>query len=107
LGHDVVGLDVLDHFFTTQRGSITDRLWVRHCMLGMQVVFHAATLHKPHVGTHSRQDFIDVNVSGAAEVGRCFLRAWFLPQAQCGQVTSRRRLAVGMWERRRGSECAI
>ena len=27
-------------------------------------VFHAATLHKPHVATHSRQDFIDTNVTG-------------------------------------------
>jgi UDP-glucose 4-epimerase len=27
-------------------------------------VLHAATLHKPHVATHSRQDFVDVNVTG-------------------------------------------
>jgi UDP-glucose 4-epimerase len=27
-------------------------------------VLHAATLHKPHVATHDRQDFIDVNISG-------------------------------------------
>ncbi len=27
-------------------------------------VFHAATLHKPHVATHSRQDFIDTNLTG-------------------------------------------
>jgi nucleoside-diphosphate-sugar epimerase len=27
-------------------------------------VLHTATLHKPHVATHSRQDFIDVNISG-------------------------------------------
>jgi UDP-glucose 4-epimerase len=27
-------------------------------------VLHAATLHKPHVATHSRKDFIDVNVTG-------------------------------------------
>src|SRR5262249_8442527 len=25
---------------------------------------HAAALHKPHVATHSRQDFVDVNVTG-------------------------------------------
>ena len=25
---------------------------------------HAATLHKPHVGTHTRQDFVDTNVTG-------------------------------------------
>jgi UDP-glucose 4-epimerase len=27
-------------------------------------VLHTATLHKPHVATHGRQDFVDVNVSG-------------------------------------------
>jgi nucleoside-diphosphate-sugar epimerase len=33
-------------------------------MTGVQVVFHAATLHKPHVGTHRRQDFVDTNIAG-------------------------------------------
>src|ERR1700729_3690746 len=60
----VVGLDLLESPFTTHIGSIADRSWVRHCMSGVQAVFHPATLHKPHVGTHSRQDFIDTNVTG-------------------------------------------
>lgn len=33
-------------------------------MIGVQAVFHAATLHKPHVATHSPQHFIDTNVTG-------------------------------------------
>ena len=33
-------------------------------MKGVTAVLHAATLHKPHVATHSRQDFVDVNVTG-------------------------------------------
>ena len=33
-------------------------------MAGVEVVLHAATLHKPHVATHSRQDFVDTNVTG-------------------------------------------
>jgi nucleoside-diphosphate-sugar epimerase len=33
-------------------------------MRGVRAVFHAATLHKPHVATHSRQDFVDTNVTG-------------------------------------------
>ena len=33
-------------------------------MAGVRAVFHAAALHKPHVATHSRQDFVDVNVTG-------------------------------------------
>jgi nucleoside-diphosphate-sugar epimerase len=28
------------------------------------VVFHAAALHKPHLATHSRQDFVDTNITG-------------------------------------------
>ena len=33
-------------------------------MQGVDVVIHSATLHKPHVATHSRQDFVDVNITG-------------------------------------------
>ena len=64
LRHDVVGLDILESAFTTQVGSITDRVCVRRCMTGVQAVFHAATLHKPHVATHDRQEFIDTNITG-------------------------------------------
>jgi nucleoside-diphosphate-sugar epimerase len=64
LQQDVVGLDVLDSPFTTDVGSITDRPLVRRCMAGVRTVFHAATLHKPHLATHSRQDFVDTNVTG-------------------------------------------
>ena len=62
--HEVVGIDVLDSPHTTSVGSVTDRPFVRRCMAGVRAVFHAAALHKPHVATHSRQDFVDVNVSG-------------------------------------------
>lgn len=33
-------------------------------MSGVQSVFHAATLHKPHLATHRRQDFVDTNITG-------------------------------------------
>lgn len=62
--HEVVALDILESGFTTHVGSISDRACVRHCMAGVEVVLHAATLHKPHVATHSRQDFVDTNVTG-------------------------------------------
>ena len=64
LKHEVVGLDVRESPFTTHRCSIVDRACVRHCMHGAQAVFHAATLHKPHIATHSRQDFVDINITG-------------------------------------------
>jgi UDP-glucose 4-epimerase len=62
--HEVIGLDVVAGPFTTRVGSITDRACARRCMRGVQAVFHAATLHKPHVATHSREDFVDTNISG-------------------------------------------
>src|SRR6266404_7328958 len=64
LKHEVVGLDIIDSPFTTHVGSIADRSRVRRCPSGVQAVFHAATLHKPHVATHSRQDFVDTNITG-------------------------------------------
>lgn len=33
-------------------------------MASVDAVIHAATLHKPHVATHSRQDFVDTNITG-------------------------------------------
>ena len=64
LGYQVAGLDLVESPFTTHVGSISDRSWARHCLQGVQQVFHAATLHKPHIATHSRQDFIDTNLTG-------------------------------------------
>ena len=63
-GREVAGLDVLASDHTTHVGSIVDRACVRQAMAGVKTVFHAATLHKPHVATHDRQDFIDTNVTG-------------------------------------------
>ena len=58
------GLDIKPSEYTHELGSITDREFVDHCMPGVRVVHHTATLHKPHVATHNKQDFIDTNVSG-------------------------------------------
>jgi UDP-glucose 4-epimerase len=78
-GRDVVGLDVLDSPHTHVVGSIADRECVRRSVQGVDAIVHAATLHKPHVGSHRRQDFVDTNVTGtlnlleeavAAGVGR-------------------------------------
>ena len=63
-GIGVVGLDVLDSSHTSAVGSIADRAFVRRTMGGVDAVLHAATLHKPHVGSHSRQDFVDTNITG-------------------------------------------
>jgi UDP-glucose 4-epimerase len=62
--HEVVGLDVVASNFTSEVGSLAARSHVRRCMEGVNAVLHTASLHKPHVITHSRQDFIDTNITG-------------------------------------------
>jgi UDP-glucose 4-epimerase len=63
-GADVVGLDALEGEFTDVVGSIVDRDVVRRALQGVDGVLHAATLHKPHVGSHSRREFVDTNIAG-------------------------------------------
>ena len=63
-GHDVVGTDLLTSAFTNKVGSIADRAHVQSCMDGVEAILHTATLHKPHVVTHSRQQFVDTNITG-------------------------------------------
>ncbi|MDQ6774733.1 MAG: NAD(P)-dependent oxidoreductase [Actinomycetota bacterium] len=78
-GHDVIGLDILPSPTTTVVGSIVDRACVKRHVASADAVVHTATLHKPHVRTHPRTDFVDTNVTGtlnlleeaaAAKVGR-------------------------------------
>lgn len=88
---DIVGADRTPSETTTHLGDITDRCFV-NALFGdpssvthdgfdgavrgsgasaererrprVIAVVHAASLHKPHVATHSRQAFIDVNITG-------------------------------------------
>jgi UDP-glucose 4-epimerase len=73
-GHDLVGLDVLPSPYTDVIGSIADRGLVRRCVDGADAILHAATLHKPHVGSHGRIEFVETNVAGTLnllEEGLC------------------------------------
>jgi len=63
-GHDVTGIDLKASPYTTVVGSVADRDVVRECVADAGAVLHAATLHKPHVGSHSKQEFVDANVTG-------------------------------------------
>jgi UDP-glucose 4-epimerase len=62
--YEAFGVDLNPSRFTNKVGSISDRDHVRACMQGVDAVLHAATLHKPHVFTHTRQNFIDTNITG-------------------------------------------
>jgi len=63
-GHETIGLDLLPGQFTDIRASITNPEVVAEAMTGVTHVLHTATLHKPHIGTHSRQAFVETNVTG-------------------------------------------
>ncbi len=67
-GHDVTGMDVKPSGFTRVVGSVDDMETVHANMRGVDAVYHAATLHKPHVATHSMQQFVDTNVSGTLKL---------------------------------------
>ena len=81
LSRPALGLDIKPSAFTDRVGSICDRTFVAQAMQGVRTVIHSATLHKPHVATHTKQDFIDTNITGtltlleaAVEAGvECFL----------------------------------
>jgi UDP-glucose 4-epimerase len=63
-GRQAIGLDIKNSAFTHRAGSVADRNFVRKCMPGVHAVLHTATLHKPHIATHTRQDFVDTNITG-------------------------------------------
>lgn len=61
---EIISLDIVPSAFTNEVGSIVDRQFVKRCMEGVGAVIHTATLHKPHVITHTRQSFVDTNITG-------------------------------------------
>ena len=63
-GTPAIGLDIKPSPFTNCVGSVADAALLARTMAGVDVVYHTATLHKPHVATHSEQAFIDTNISG-------------------------------------------
>jgi UDP-glucose 4-epimerase len=61
-GREAVGADLLPGPYTRVAGDLADRAIARQAVAGVDAVIHAATLHKPHVGSHSRSDFVDANI---------------------------------------------
>jgi UDP-glucose 4-epimerase len=74
-GREVRSIDLLPSPCTDVVASITDPAAVARCMEGVDAVLHAATLHKPHVATHSRQAFIDTNITGTQTLLDAAVRA--------------------------------
>ena len=67
-GRDVVGLDILSSPFVDVVASVTDADAMRAAAEGCGAIIHTATLHKPHVATHSQRQFVDTNVTGTLTV---------------------------------------
>ena len=70
------GLDQKASAYTDLVGDIADPKLLERAFEGLTQVIHTATLHKPHVVTHSRQAFVHTNIEGtlallekAAEAG--------------------------------------
>lgn len=69
-GYKPIGVDILpsnnqDH--ETLVGSIADPDFCNQIFQqypSLRYILHAATLHKPHVGSHSKTDFLDTNIRG-------------------------------------------
>ncbi|GAM91162.1 hypothetical protein ANO11243_092090 [Dothideomycetidae sp. 11243] len=70
MGFTPVGIDIIPSPHTTVLGSINDRTLIRRLLTenDIRFVVHTATLHKPHVESHTRQDFVDTNISGTLSI---------------------------------------
>src|SRR5260221_13230678 len=67
-GHDTLGVDLRQGSHTDQVGDLADRALVRALVGQADAGVHTASLHAPHVGVRSRQDFVATNVLGALHV---------------------------------------
>jgi nucleoside-diphosphate-sugar epimerase len=81
-GRAALGLDLIPGPLTDEIGSIADRALVARSMQGVDAVLHVATLHKPHVATHTREAFVETNVLGTLilleEAARAHVRAFVM-----------------------------
>jgi len=67
-GYAPLGIDVKPSTRPhTLQGSITDRPFIRELLASrptIRHIIHTATLHKPHIGSHTKEDFISTNITG-------------------------------------------
>lgn len=66
MGFKPFGIDILSSPTTTAVGSVCDRAFIASVFRNHPIkhVLHAATLHKPHICSHTKEDFISTNVAG-------------------------------------------
>src|SRR5689334_19850826 len=62
--HEPLGIDLVPGRWTRRLMSVTDRAAVFAVVREVDAIIHTASLHQPHVATHSRQAFVDTNITG-------------------------------------------
>src|SRR5919202_2469022 len=69
-GHEPVLFDVrmLETPYESVQGDVRIPEDVQAAQEGVEFVVHTAAIHGIHLGTHSRQDFYDLNLSGPLNV---------------------------------------
>jgi UDP-glucose 4-epimerase len=70
-----IGLDLVAGAETTHQGDMADAGVLRRLMTGVDVVFHLAALHAPHVGRTPKEAFRRANVEGTAALLEAALAA--------------------------------
>ncbi|KAL2024221.1 hypothetical protein VTK56DRAFT_9377 [Thermocarpiscus australiensis] len=73
LGYAPLGIDIKPSETTTLVGSVTDAAFLAHVFSAHPIahVIHAATLHKPHVVSHTKNDFVQTNIAGTLALLEC------------------------------------
>lgn len=66
--HEAVGLDRSPFSCSSLIGDFTDSRLLRSALQGVDVVFHTASYHAPHVGLVSDREFERVNVAGVQQL---------------------------------------
>lgn len=66
LGFKPLGIDILPSPTTTLVGSVSDRAFISSIFDNnpIQHILHTATLHKPHICSHSQEEFVSTNILG-------------------------------------------
>lgn len=66
LGFTPIGIDILASATTTCVGSITDQELISNTLRKYPIrhILHTATLHKPHVESHTKDNFVQTNIAG-------------------------------------------
>ncbi len=62
--HQVIGIDIVPGAWTHRLVNITDQDAIAAVMKGVDAVIHIASLHARHLSEHSKQAFLDTNLTG-------------------------------------------